>query len=180
MGFFLTVLYLVTSYLTPAVLFGPLAQYRIELILAALVLLVSMPKMTRSFAFRTPQALALAGLSVAVFLSMLIAVRWMGGAISAFLGFIPSIYAYFLICLHCNSKRKIRIIVLMLLFVCLFDIANGAADLRHVNAFSGSSGAGPSEGVNRRAWDFEHPYLLQMKNDTGAWFYRIRGSGGNP
>lgn len=177
MGFFLTVLYLVTSYLTPAVLFGPLAQYRIELILAALVLLVSMPKITRSFAFRTPQALALAGLSVAVFLSVLIAVRWPGGAISAFFGFIPSIYAYFLICLHCNSKRKIRIIVLMLLFVCLFDIANGAADLRHVNAFSGSSGAGPSEGVNRRAWDFEHPYLLEMKNDTGAWFYRIRGLG---
>lgn len=78
MGFFLTVLYLVTSYLTPAVLFGPLAQYRIELILAALVLLVSMPKMTRSFAFRTPQALALAGLSVAVFISMLVALHWMG------------------------------------------------------------------------------------------------------
>lgn len=177
MGFFLTVLYLVTSYLTPAVLFGPLAQYRIELILAALVLLVSMPKMTRSFAFRTPQALALAGLSVAVFISMLVALHWMGGAINAILWFIPSIYAYFLICLHCNSKRKIRIIVLMLLFVCLFDIANGAADLWHVASFSGSSGAGSSAGVNPRAWDFEHPYLLQMKNDTGEWFYRIRGLG---
>jgi hypothetical protein len=177
MGFFLTVLYLVTNFLTPPLLFGPLAQYRIELILAALVLLVSIPKMTRSFAFRTPQALGLAGLSVAVFLSVLIAERWPGGAIRAFLGFIPSIYAYFLVCLHCNSRKKLQLLVIMLLFVCLFVIANGAMDLRHVTPGSGPSGAGSSGSFSLGLWEFQHPYLFPMKDDAGEWFYRIRGLG---
>jgi hypothetical protein len=158
-------------------LFGPLAQYRIELILAALVLLVSIPKMTRSFAFRTPQALGLAGLSVAVFLSVLIAERWPVGALRAFLGFIPSIYAYFLVCLHCNSRKKLQLLVIMLLFVCLFVIANGAMDLRHVTPGSGPSGAGSSGSFSLGLWEFQHPYLFPMKDDAGEWFYRIRGLG---
>jgi hypothetical protein len=177
MGFFLTVLYLVTNFLTPPLLFGPLAQYRIELILAALVLLVSIPKMTRSFAFRTPQALGLAGLSVAVFLSVLIAERWPVGALRAFLGFIPSIYAYFLVCLHCNSRKKLQLLVIMLLFVCLFVIANGAMDLRHVTPGSGPSGAGSSGSFSLGLWEFQLPYLFPMKDDAGEWFYRIRGLG---
>ena len=44
----------------------------IELILAALILLVSLPKLSRSFIFKTPQSLALIGLAVAAILSVLI------------------------------------------------------------------------------------------------------------
>ena len=76
MGFVLTILYLVTNYLTPVTLFGPLAEYRIELILAALILLVSLPKLPGSFIFKTPQSLALIGLALATMLSVLI-----GGAL---------------------------------------------------------------------------------------------------
>jgi hypothetical protein len=42
MGFVLSILYFVTYYLTPPVLFGPLAAFRIELILAVLVFFVSL------------------------------------------------------------------------------------------------------------------------------------------
>ena len=130
MGFALTILYLVTNYLTPVTLFGPLAQYRIELILAALILLVSLPKLPGSFIFKTPQSLALIGLAIAATLSVLIGVHWAGGAVKAFLDFIPNAFAFFLVCLHCNSKRKLQALVAMLLFVCLFVIARGCIDLR--------------------------------------------------
>src|SRR5208337_5276854 len=105
MGFVLSVLYFVTYYLTPVTMFGPLAEYRIELILAALVLVVSLPALTRSFILKTPQSLALVGLALAVVLSMLIGERWLGGSVTAFLDFMPSALAFFLVCLNCNSIR---------------------------------------------------------------------------
>jgi hypothetical protein len=79
MGFVLSVLYFVTYYLTPATLFGPLEVYRIELILAVLLLLVSVPALMKSFVLKTPQSLAMVGLMFAVILSVLIAVHWAGG-----------------------------------------------------------------------------------------------------
>ena len=129
MGFVLSVLYFITYYLTPATMFGPLAAYRIELILAVLVLVVSLPALTKSFVLKTPQSLALIGLALAVVLSVLIGERWPGGSVTAFLDFIPNALAYFLVCLHCNSKKKLKVLVLMMLGVCLFVIAHGGIDL---------------------------------------------------
>ena len=112
MGFVLSILYFITYYLTPATIFGPLAAYRIELILAVLVLVVSLPALIKSFVLKTPQSLALIGLTFAVILSVLIGERWPGGSLTAFLNFIPNAFAYFLVCLHCNSKRKLQVLVL--------------------------------------------------------------------
>ena len=177
MGFVLSVLYFVTYYLTPATLFGPLAAAHIELILAAVVLLVSLPALMRSFILKTPQSLALIGLALAVILSVLIGMRWAGGAIQAFLGFIPNAFAYFLVCLHCNSKKKLQIVVLMMLFVCLFVIAHGYIDLLHGVPESGPPQAEATEGVDLNLWNMEHPYLLAQRSDAGEWFYRLRGLG---
>ena len=167
MGFVLSVLYFVTYYLTPATLFGPLAAAHIELILAAVVLLVSLPALTRSFILKTPQSLALIGLALAVILSVLIGMRWAGGAIQAFLGFIPNAFAYFLVCLHCNSKKKLQIVVLMMLFVCLFVIAHGYIDLLHGVPESGPPQAEATESVDLNLWNIEHPYLLAMTERFG-------------
>ena len=191
MGFVLSVLYFVTSYLTPSVLFGPLAAYRIELILAALLLLISLPKLAKSFTLKTPQSLALIGLAFAVFISVLIAVRWPGGAVEGFLGFIPNIFAYFMVCLHCDSKKKLQAIVLMLLFVCLFVIARGSIDLRAQAPPSQLAQAGASQlpplqpgdtedadpDLNSGVWNMEHPYVLAMRVGPGRWIYRLRGLG---
>ena len=95
-----------------------------------LILLVSLPKLMGSSILKTPQSLALIGLAIAASFSVLIAYRWPMGAVYGFLRFIPNVFAFFLVCLHCNSKRKLQVLVLMLLFVCLFVIARGAADLR--------------------------------------------------
>jgi hypothetical protein len=167
MGFVISVIYFVTYYLTPPLVFGPLAAYRIELILAILVLLVSLPKLAGSIVLKTTQSLALIGLSIAVFLSTLIALRWMGGAVASFLGFIPCAFAYYLVCLHCDTSKRLRILVLMLLFVCFLVIGNGYMEMRH----------GFPEEVLQQPDFTGSPYVLMMKNDTGDWIYRLRGLG---
>ncbi len=166
MGFLLSILYLITYYLTPVTVFGSLAEYRIELILAVLVAMVSLPSLMNSFVLKVPQSLALIGMALAVPLSVFIGVRWAGGAVQAFLDFIPNAFAFFLVGLHCNTKRKLQILVLMLLFVCLFVVGRGYAEQMHGIAASAvqNGGDGP-------------PYLMAMRNNAGEWFYRLRGLG---
>ncbi len=180
MGFVLSILYFVTNYLTPAALFGPLAAYRVELILAALIVLASLHLLIRSFILKTPQSLALIGLAVGALLSVMIGQRWIGGGVAAFLAFIPSAFAYFLVCLHCNAKWKIKVIVAMLMCVCLFVIAHGSFDL--LFGVQGSlpkpTGLSYAEEVQANdQWNLEHPYLYVMENDTGERLYRLRGLG---
>jgi len=176
-GFVLSILYFFTYYLTPETLFGRLAALHVEVILAVLVSAVSLIPLTRSFILRTPQSVALAGLALAVVLSVLVGMHWAGGAISAFLGFIPNVFGYFLVCLHCNSKKRLQILVLMLLFVCLFVIARGSFDLRYATSDRGALQSGTSEREVEELWDAEHPYLLPMQNADDGWFFRLRGVG---
>jgi O-antigen ligase len=177
MGFVLSILYFVTEYLTPATIFGPLAPYRIELILAWLILFVSLPKLAKSFILKTPQSLALIGQPFAGFLSVFAAARWALGAVKAFLEFLPSIFAYLLVCLHCNSKRKLQALVFMLLFVCLFVIAHGYIDLRYGVPAGGPSQSEDAESADPNLWNMEHPYLLPMGSDAGVPVYRLKGLG---
>jgi hypothetical protein len=178
MGFVLSVLYFVVNYFTPAALFGPLAaEAHIEMIVAALIVLVSLPELTKSFIFKTAQPSALVGLAFAVALSVLFGVRWPGGAIRAFFGFMPFAFGYILVCLHCNSRKKLQGIVLMLLFVCLFVITQGCVTLLHgvpeVSVHDmNSHEAGPVPQENATI-----PYLLVMRNDAGELFYRLKGLG---
>jgi hypothetical protein len=167
MGFVLSILYFVVNYLTPPVVCGPLADVRIELILAVLLLFISLPKLTGSIILKTPQSLGVIGLAFAGSLSVLFGQGWAWGAVQTLPVFIPTALAYFLVCLHCNSKKKLQVIVLMLFFVCVFVIAHGYIDILH--GALGNPGA--------RTWDREHPYLLEMGNDQGEPIYRIRGLG---
>jgi O-antigen ligase len=164
MGFILSILYFVTHYLTPDTVFGPLAVYRVEFILAGLMVLVSLPALPGSFLAKTIQSLALIGLAVAVLMSVVVGEHWAGGGVMAFLSFIPNAFAFFLVCLHCNSKRKLQIIVVMLLLVCFFVIVRGSVDLSTLpdNATYAQANASP--------------YLMVQPNNTGL-FYRLRGLG---
>lgn len=177
MGFALTVLYFFTFFLTPAVLFGPLAVLHIEVILAILIFTLSLPKLPGSIILKTPQSLALIGLAFSALMSVLIGQHWAGGSIQAFLEFLPTVFAYFIVCLHCNSKRKLQVLVVMMLFVCLFVIAQGCTDLLHGVPADGPSISEASDSDNLQLWNMEHPYLFVMKSDAGVWFYRLMGQG---
>jgi len=175
MGFVLSILYLLAYFLSPSVIFGPLANFRIELILAVLIFVASVPKFLESWVFKTPQAGALLGLAFTVFVSIFLSEHWFGGAVTGFMMFIPSIYAYFIVCLHFDTKKKLQTLVLMLLFVCVFDIAHGAIDL-YRGASSTAPSVSPTSGrPDMPLWDEEHPYVLAMKGAQGEWIYRIRG-----
>jgi hypothetical protein len=177
MGFVLSLLYFVVDYLTAPVLFGPLAVGRVELILAVLLFFLSLPKLHGSIVLKTPQSVALMGLALAVSLSVLFGEHWAWGAVLAFPASIPFIYAYFLVCLHCNSKKKLQAIVLILLFVCVFVIAQGYIDLTYGVPRSGYYQPGTGQSADSKLWSIEHPYLFVMTNDAGELFYRLRGLG---
>src|ERR1017187_6571473 len=171
MGFVLSVVYFVVYYITPTVVFGPLAVYRVEFILAILIFIISIPKLRGSIIFKTPQSVALIGLAFAGSLSVLFGMHWITGAVHALPVFLPCAYAYFLMCLHCNSKKKLQVVVLMLLFVCLFVIAHGYIDLHSGTLNSGVALPGDSGSINPNLGDIQHPYLLAMRNNTGEYFY---------
>ena len=167
MGFALSILYFLTYYLTPTTVFGPLGAYRVELMLAFLLLLLSIPTLTGSIPGKTIQTVALAGLAVATLLSVVIGAHWPGGGVTAFLLFIPNAFAYFLICLHCKTRKKLEAVVLVMLFVCLFVVAQGAWELHQ----------GLPTGKDVQNVDLSESYFLGMNNDSGQWFYRLRGKG---
>lgn len=164
MGFVLSILYFLTYYLTPTVIFGALAQYRIELILAAIIILVSIPSIAGTPVSKTSQSLALVGLAFATLMSVVIGEHWIGGGVNAILIFIPNAFAYLLLCIHCNSKRKVQGVILMMLFVCFFVIAQGLIQLHH----------GLPQGEAAFA---DNSYFLGQSNEHGEMFYRLRGMG---
>ncbi len=164
MGFALTLLYLGTTYLGVETVFGPLAAFHVEVIIALLIILVSLPSLPQSFILKTPQSLALSGLAFAVFVSIALT-GWLGGAVSAFQTFIPSAFAYFLICLHCNSKKRLQFIVLMLMSVCIIVTVRGIIDLRTVKI---------QNNPDQRPGSISD-YLVGQRNDSGEWIYRIKG-----
>lgn len=178
MGFVLSVFYFLVAYLGTTTVFGVLAtEIHTEVILAALVALVSVPALMKSYLLKTPQSLALVGLAIAVLLSILIGLHWPGGAVQAFLSFIPSAYAYYLVCLHFNSRVRLRILVVMLLFVCLFVICHGAIDLAQVGSPGGAAPTTGPASAEMAHWSMAHPYTLAMQNDKGETFYRLKGRG---
>lgn len=182
MGFVLTVLYLVLYYLPPAYLFGSVTDLHLELILAVLIVLVSLPSMARSFVLKTPQSLALVGLTFAGFFSVLFGMHWAGGAVQAFLNFVPSISAFFFICLHCNTKRKLQVLILILISVCLFVITDGLVELQHIHKQNEwpliqSGDQYHQEAARQAAREMETSLLQATENGTGVWFYRLRGPG---
>ena len=167
MGFVLSVLYLVTYYLSPVTVFGPLATFHIELILAVLVIGISLPKLIQSSILKTPQSLALLGLALAVFLSILIGMHWFGRAAYSILIFIPNAFPYFLVCLHCDTRKKLKVLVAMLLFVCLFVIVRGCIDLHR----------GVPAGTSIQTAVMGTTYVIPQINDAGETIYRLRGMG---
>jgi hypothetical protein len=176
MGFVLSIFYFVTAYLTAPVIFGPLGEYRIQLVLAVLVLLASLSVFSKSFVLKTPQSLALLGLTFAMGMSVLVAERWASGAIRTFVGFIPSGLAYFLVCLHCNTKKRLQFLVFTMLFSCIFVIANGSIELLHGEQEVVHNQSTEDYAASSQIWQMEHPYLLGKPNNREEP-NRLKGQG---
>ena len=153
MGLFLTLLYILTAYLGPETLWGPIYEFHIEIILAGLAFIASLPKIQESKIFSMPQTFALVGMCIAVFCSMVMT-GWLGSILPAVLGFIPNAFTFFLVVVNFRTKRHLQMLVLTLFVVSAYTILRGALALR--------------------AQDFLNPYLMPQGSDDGT-FYRLRG-----
>ncbi len=167
MGLALTTLYLVTAFCSVETIFGPLAQCHVELIIAMILILVSIPALSESFLFKTTQVFAIVGISLAVLCSVLMT-GWFGGAFKAFVNFLPNAFAYCLVVLYCKSKRALQWVILSMLFAALLAIASATWQLRHIDAYYEAEMAGNGRPTGP-------VYLIVQKNDAGQVFFRIRG-----
>src|SRR6185312_3896313 len=154
MGLLFTLLYIFTAFMAPETVFGSLAQFHIEIIIAMLALLFSVPSMPESDLLRLPQTYGLFGLFFVVPVSIIFS-GWFGGAPPALLAFIPAATAFFFIVLNFKKKFHFQLLVGILLFCTFFDIAQGLIAVHSGNSIS--------------------PYVLSMQNDAGEYFFRIRG-----
>ncbi len=176
MGFVLSVLYFGIAYLTPEFLLGPMATWHIQQLLVALVFIVSIPALLRSFVFKSPQSLAIIGLSLAVFLSEAISNHYIGGGIQAFESFIPNGIAFFFVAIHCTTKRRLQVIVATIFLVCVIVIGNGYRDLLlDVPDSAPPPGVGVGNPVEHGAT--ASPYLYRQMNNSGQWIFRLKGRG---
>jgi hypothetical protein len=128
MGVLISIFYILVSYLSPPVVFGSLVEFHIEAILGLALFFVSLGPLAKSFLWKTPQTMALAGLSFAVFMSILLK-GWGIGAVWHAWGFFSLSYSYFLVCLHLNTKRKLQFLVAVLLFACVYVEMRGIWEL---------------------------------------------------
>ncbi|MCU1318772.1 MAG: O-antigen ligase protein [Edaphobacter sp.] len=154
MGLFLTLLYILTAYLGPQTVFGPIAEYHIEIIIALMAMVASLPSLQESYVFSLPQAYALIGMCGAVFISFVFN-GLTGLAPNALLDFLPNSFTFFFIVLNCKKKRHLQMVILVLLFAALFTIYRGYSALQSGNYLS--------------------PYLVGQGNDEGSAIYRLRG-----
>jgi hypothetical protein len=154
MGLFLTLLYILTAYLGPQTLWGPIYEFHIEIILAGLALVASLHGMQRSNIFTIPQSYALLGMCSAVIISGVMT-GWLGSIPQAFFGFIPNAFSFFLIVINCRTKRHLQLVI------AVFFIVSAHAILRGYMAL--------------RAYDYANPYLMPQGDDEGTRFYRLRG-----
>lgn len=130
MGFVFTLLYILTAYLSPALLFGSVAQFHLEIVLACLALLASVPNLRESGVLRAPQTLAVLGMCFAVTVS-LIAAGWIGGAPAALYEFLPDSFAFFLVAINCRTRRRLQILVGCMVLASFYIISQGAIALRN-------------------------------------------------
>jgi O-antigen ligase len=157
MGLFFSFLFIIAAYLSPDTVFGDLALYHIEVLIAAIALIFAFLGAQGSGILQMTQTWALAVLCFVVAFSIVLT-GWIGGGLQAIITFVPEVSAFFLIYLTCKTKKHLQILVVLLFFAAAFIIYHGAHALR----------------VN----DLDNEYLLTegvAVNEQGVGIYRIRG-----
>lgn len=123
MGLVLTIVYIVLTIISPEQ-FGPAwANYHMLVYLAVITTLFSLPNvLSRSSLLSSVQTYLLLGLIVMVGVSQ-IANHWLGGALNAWLAFLPSAAVYFFIVANVNTLRHLKIVIFACIAACLGLVA---------------------------------------------------------
>ncbi|MEK6397649.1 MAG: O-antigen ligase family protein, partial [Terriglobus sp.] len=131
MGAFFTLLYLVTLFVSPPVLFGPLHVYHLELVIAVLAFATTLPALPAAKLFEQTQTWAILTLWALIPISVALNTSIMEG-VGAFYSFLPEIFAYFLTAANFRTKRHYQLLTVFLVAGSAYFIVHGALDL-HAN-----------------------------------------------
>ena len=156
MGIFFSLFYIVTACIAPGIVLGEYAQYHLQLGIAAIALVCSLPGAGKVGLTRMPQFYAVIAVTIIIALSMIfIGVKQ--NTLDALLDFIPNVIVFFFIVLNFRKKIHFQILIGALFFVAMFILYQGYAAI-HANYA-------------------DSPWLITMKDALGQQFYRIRGMG---
>lgn len=123
MGLFLTIVYIVLTIISPEQ-FGPAwANYHVLVYLAVLTALFSLPNvLTQSSLLSSVQTYLVLAFIAIVGVSQ-IANHWFGGALNAWLAFLPSAAVYFFIVANVTTLRRLKIVIFATVAACLALVA---------------------------------------------------------
>jgi O-antigen ligase len=125
MGFALTIIYVVLSYLSPEVLVPVLAPYHIQLLIAALALLASLPALVKAEIGKLFSFYCL----LAVLFFVLVSTTWNNGpgiGLRAAGDFGANSVVFLLVIANCQSLRRMKITVAVVAFIALYYVSRGA------------------------------------------------------
>ena len=129
-GYWFTLIYILVAYLTPTFVFGVWGQFHLEVLIVAFAVILSLPNLFQSKVLQSTQAVAFAGMGVAV-LASIAKTGWLGGAVSSFYGFLQPSIAFFLAAANCRKKWHFQVLFLALFAGSLFYIGAAWSDLRN-------------------------------------------------
>ena len=129
LGYLFTLLFLLTAYVTPPILFGPLAEYHVEIVVVLLAIVFSIPNVPGSGLGRTAQMLGLAGVGFSIVASIAQS-GWLGGAVGSLYGFLIPFCGFLLVAVNCKTRRHLQWIVLLFVAGSIFYMVVGLRDLQ--------------------------------------------------
>ncbi|MGI4853269.1 MAG: O-antigen ligase family protein [Janthinobacterium lividum] len=130
MAYIFTLFFIVTAYITPEVLFGPLAQFRIEVILAFLAIVTSLPNLLGARFNEAPQTYAFLGFCIAVPMSIL-AGGYITGAADVLYGLLPLVLCFLLPAANFRTRQQLQWMTLAMMACSGYFIYSGLQDLYH-------------------------------------------------
>jgi putative inorganic carbon (HCO3(-)) transporter len=157
MGFLISLVYIVLAILSPSEMLPALAPYRIELWLALLATLSSLPAVLEgrvSFPAQT-------GFLVAVLFCLVGSfawIGWFGGIIPALGNFLPNAIVFYLVLVNFRTIKRLRWLAIVLLLASLYLVIRGS-----IAYFGGN----PNDPM----------IFAQWNEDNTAWFPRMRAFG---
>lgn len=130
MAVLFTLLFIAMAYITPTVMFGPLAEYHVEVLLALLGVGFSVGNILRNRFQETPQTYAFIALCLALPISLLVGPGgWLGGAASILYGFLPVVFCFVLPAANFRKPLHFRWLVVLMVLCSAYFIFNGLHDL---------------------------------------------------
>lgn len=161
MGLLVMLFYVSVSLLSPVEIFPSLTPYRVELVLAGIALLTSVPVfvIARTSSWNPQQF----WLVVAFFMCVLgswLPHLWIGGVISVITKFLPAGIVYFLAVLHLGAPKKLSLLRFVLVATALFILTMGFENYAIALVTQNS-----------------RPYVLVQLLDSGESKIRLQGLG---